>query len=243
MAGRFNKLFVNKLYMPDGKLKGQNDKMARVTISASEANALDGATAVNDTTGKAAILSTDGSLVLNGALVSNYEAGTAGAGTVSASEAGYGARHTTKFTLTAFNIGAIAAAANEAIGALLYTFPATGDIIIHHSGVAMGITGAVGVAADTPDVGLGTVVGTGAVATLDGTPTFENIMTGQTWSTGTMDGTQQIAHVTPTAGADLVLTKGAANKVFLNIADGWAAASASALVTGYIWLDWSIRTY
>jgi hypothetical protein len=49
MAGRFNKLFVNKLYMPDGKLKGQNDKMSRVTISASEVNLLDGASVNNDT--------------------------------------------------------------------------------------------------------------------------------------------------------------------------------------------------
>ena len=46
MARRSNKLFVKKLYLPDGKLKGQNDKMSRVTASASEINTgLDGLTA------------------------------------------------------------------------------------------------------------------------------------------------------------------------------------------------------
>ena len=42
---RFNKLFVKKLYMPDGKDKGQLDKLTRVTASATEVNTLDGMTA------------------------------------------------------------------------------------------------------------------------------------------------------------------------------------------------------
>lgn len=40
MARRENKLFCKKLYLPDGKDKGQLDKMTRVTASASELNAL-----------------------------------------------------------------------------------------------------------------------------------------------------------------------------------------------------------
>ena len=45
MARRSNKLFVKKLYLPDGKDKGQLDKMSRVTASVSEINKLDGLTA------------------------------------------------------------------------------------------------------------------------------------------------------------------------------------------------------
>ena len=46
MARRANKLFVKKLYLPDGKDKSQLDKMSRVTASASEINTgLDGLTA------------------------------------------------------------------------------------------------------------------------------------------------------------------------------------------------------
>jgi hypothetical protein len=43
---RFNKLFVKKLFMPDGKNKAQLDKMTQVTATASEINTgLDGLTA------------------------------------------------------------------------------------------------------------------------------------------------------------------------------------------------------
>ena len=42
---RFNKMFVKKLFMPDGKDKGQLDKMTRVTATATEINKLDGLTA------------------------------------------------------------------------------------------------------------------------------------------------------------------------------------------------------
>jgi len=45
MARRANKLFVKKLYLPDGKDKGQLDLMNRVTATASELNKMDGVTA------------------------------------------------------------------------------------------------------------------------------------------------------------------------------------------------------
>ena len=45
MARRNNKAFIKKLYLPDSKLKGQNDKMSRVTASATELNLIDGVTA------------------------------------------------------------------------------------------------------------------------------------------------------------------------------------------------------
>lgn len=42
---RFNKMFVKKLFMPDGKDKSQLDKMSQVTATASEMNIMDGVTA------------------------------------------------------------------------------------------------------------------------------------------------------------------------------------------------------
>jgi hypothetical protein len=178
--------------------------------------------------------------MIPGNLVTTKEVGTVATG-ATAAEAGHGARHITKITVNAWDIGAIAAGAAEAIGKLIYTFPSTGTIIIHHAGWVGDLDGAAAIAADTPDFGFGTAVATGAVATLDGTPTFENIITGQT--APDCDETDFAAHVIPTAGVDLVLTKAATNKVFMNVADTWAAASATLLATGTLWLDWSIRTY
>ena len=43
--GRFNKAYIKKLFMPDGKDKSQLDKMSQVTATASELNILDGVTA------------------------------------------------------------------------------------------------------------------------------------------------------------------------------------------------------
>jgi hypothetical protein len=43
--GRFNKMFVKKLFMPDGKEKGQRDQMSQVTATATELNIMDGVTA------------------------------------------------------------------------------------------------------------------------------------------------------------------------------------------------------
>ena len=42
---RFNKMHIKKLFMPDGKDKGQLDKMSQVTATASELNIMDGVTA------------------------------------------------------------------------------------------------------------------------------------------------------------------------------------------------------
>lgn len=41
---RFNKMHIKKLFMPDGKDKGQLDKMSQVTATASELNIMDGVT-------------------------------------------------------------------------------------------------------------------------------------------------------------------------------------------------------
>jgi len=45
MPSRFGKVYAKKLYLPDGKLKGQANKMTRVTATPTELNIMDGVTA------------------------------------------------------------------------------------------------------------------------------------------------------------------------------------------------------
>ena len=123
--------------------------------------------------------------------------------------------------------------ANKADGKLLYTFPA-GNILITGASLSLGIVGTAALnAADTPDVGLGTVVASGAVATLDGTATFENILTGQTWSAACNSVVQQAVSAT-----SLSILAAAAHTVYLNIADGWAGVDAGMKATGRIVINW-----
>jgi hypothetical protein len=157
--------------------------------------------------------------------------GTAATG-VTASEMVSGRDHTTILTLSTA-LPAIAGGANLAVGKLLYTMPA-GEILIKSTYMSVALTAANGnIDADTPDVGIGTVIGSGAVAVLGGTATFEDLLTGQTASNCT--GTATVAAV---ATAKHMLTAGA-HTVHLNVADGWAASGETACpVTGTVTINW-----
>ena len=212
-----------------------------VTSSAAELNIMDGvtstATELNQLDGAGSgVVSKAALLDAAGGIITATNVGTAGTLTT-AQEYGDYIRHNTRLTLAAVALPAISAAVDEAQGVLIYTFPATAGIIIHGASMDLAVTGVVGIEDDTPDIGLGTVIATGVVATLDGTATFENIITGQTASDckGTA-ATEKTA--APTAGASLALDKGT-NAVYFNMADGWAAASATNTVSGVVFLDWS----
>ena len=77
---RFNKMYIKKLFMPDGKDKGQLDKLTQVTATASELNIMDGVTAT------AAELNLNSGLTATAAEVNQLDASvnktlmTAGAG-------------------------------------------------------------------------------------------------------------------------------------------------------------------
>ena len=103
------------------------------------------------------------------------------------------------------------------VGALLFTLP-TGACLIRDSYMSVAITG-VTTLNDTPDAGLGTVIASGAIALLDGTATFENIITGTTMPD--TNGTPVVKSAGPTAGAPLEITTGGAHTVYFNMADGW----------------------
>jgi hypothetical protein len=158
--------------------------------------------------------------------------GTAATG-VTAVEKGNSHDHVTVLTV-ATTLPAIAGGANLAVGKLLYTMPA-GACVIYSAKMSLAITQTQGnITADTPDGGLGTVIGSGVVATLDGTATFENILTGQTFND--CNGTAEVK----TVQTSMVMEAGAAHTVYFNVADGWAASGdAAALLTGTVILHWA----
>lgn len=158
--------------------------------------------------------------------------GTAATG-VTAVEQGNARNHTTVLTVST-TLPAIAGGANLGVGKLLYTMPA-GAVVILAAKQSLAITQTQGnITADTPDGGLGTVIASGAVAVLSGTATFEDILTGQTFTN--CNGTASVAAVQ----TSMVMQVGAAHTVHFNVADGWAASGdAAALLTGTVTIHWT----
>ena len=164
-------------------------------------------------------------------------AGTPNTG-VTAEEYGDGRNHVT--VLTVSQADALTTADNTLIcdGYLLYTFPA-GVIVVHHTYMSMGVTATTEQQGDTPDVGIGTVIGTGSVATLDGTSGFEDLLIGQT---AVADGTAEVKTLAPTAGAPHIIEIADAHTVHFNVADTWAddtSTDLSADIAGTVVLEWT----
>jgi hypothetical protein len=163
---------------------------------------------------------------------------TAGAGTVSVSTLGDGRNFTTTATLTNFVVGALpGAGANLAIGNRVFAFPA-GAHLHEVTYMSVGLTGAG--TANTPDVGVGSVQGAGAVNVLGGTATFEDYITGQT--AADITGTATVKTSVATAGAltGISINAAASSKdVFLNVAGAWAADNTGNLTAnGTITMKW-----
>lgn len=169
------------------------------------------------------------------------------AATTTAVEYGNGADHFTKLTLTNFAVGTSGDNAALAFGAKFYTFPA-GAILVESATIAGGLTAAISVTTDTPEVGIGTVVATGAAATLT-TATWEDIvdggaagLTGGDAIAPDVAGTAFYKGQTFTTGVIIKPTGGKARDLFLNVADTWANVTAAGAVTftGVITLKWQL---
>lgn len=158
--------------------------------------------------------------------------GAAQTGTT-AVEYGNGRQHVTVLTVST-TLGAIAGGADLGLGKKVYVFPA-GAVIVKSAYISMALDESDGnITADTPDVGLGTVVASGAVNVLGGTGTFEDILTGRAAAD---------CNATATVGAVvnqiLSVATGGAHDVFFNVADGWAASGETACpIAGTIVLEW-----
>lgn len=128
----------------------------------------------------------------------------------------------------------IAGGASLAVGRQIFTFPG-GIKILGSSLVGVTLSDTDGnVTADTPDLGLGTVIASGAVAVLGGTATFEDILTGQTMDD--CDGTPETVSVS----TELLIQAADSHNVFLNVADGWAASGDDGIrVGGRIVIIWA----
>ena len=157
--------------------------------------------------------------------------GTVGTG-VTATELLVGPNHhITTLTFSSLAIGSVTNA-SKAIGALIYTLPA-GIILVKGASMSVGLAGS-GTAcdADTPDVGLGTTVGSGAQAVLSGVgAAAENILTGQTAG--------DVASTATTKTLDCTLAVEAADNhtVYQNVADGWAG-TADITASGTVIIEW-----
>lgn len=166
--------------------------------------------------------------------------GTTPVGTVAVQEVGDAYSKTTILTLTNFIIGALpGAGASLAIGNIVYAFPAGEHLEIGYSyNIALTAAGT-GVAANTA---LGSVIGSGAVATLAGTATFMDRLTQQAITTAPTGGTAVVKTTVPTAGALTGIGINAAasvKNVFLNAAGAWNANNTGNLTaSGTIILAW-----
>jgi hypothetical protein len=90
----------------------------------------------------------------------------------------------------------------------------------------------------TADIGLGTVIASGAVSVLGGTATFENILTGQTAANAS--GTPTVKTV---VNQHLAIEAAGAHTVHLNIADTWADTAGADLtgdIAGTVVIKWSL---
>ncbi len=162
--------------------------------------------------------------------------------TVAIAEYADGRDVTTELTLTNFIVGALAgAAANLAVGNIVAAFPA-GQHFELVSALSSIVLTAAGTAVAT-DTGLGSVQGAGAVATLDGTGTFEDRLTGQTITTGSGGGAAVSALKAATAGigTGIALNVAASVKnVFLNSAGTFNVDNTGNLTaSGKIIIKWT----
>lgn len=117
--------------------------------------------------------------------------------------------------------------ANLAVGRKIFEFPAGPCKVLGSSFNGLTLSETDGnVTADTPDVGIGTTIASGAVAVLGGTAAFENIHTGQTATD--VNGTALSNAVSTT----LAIQTADSHDVFLNVADGWAASGDDGILVG-----------
>ena len=173
------------------------------------------------------------------------------AATTAVIEYGNGVSHVTKLTMTNFAVGTGGDNASLGIGASFYTFPA-GTIIVEEATMVGGLTLAADVTTGSPEVGIGTVIATGAVSVLSGTATFEDIIDGNASATGG-DTTGTLAGATFYKNSDattrdrvvIKTTGGKSHSLFLNVAVAWPDSTTGTLAvtfTGVILLKWTLAT-
>lgn len=168
--------------------------------------------------------------------------------TVTVAEYTDGANVVTVLTLNNFVVGALAgAAAALAVGNIVYAFP-TGD---QHTEASYSFDNvsltAAGTAVSGAKLGIGSVVGSGAVATLAGTATFMDRLTQQTVPTAATGGAATSALVNVTAGVNTGIglnTTSSVKNVFLSGCATWNADNTGNLTaSGRIFIQWTRMSF
>lgn len=169
------------------------------------------------------------------------------AATTSAAEYTVGVNHVTKLTMTNFVVGTGGDNASLGIGAKFYSFPA-GTILVKKATLVGGTTLDADVTTGSPEVGIGTVIASGAVSILSGTATFEDIIDGNASGTGG-DTTGNLTGATIYKASDgstrdgvvIKATGGKSRDLYLNVAVAWPNSASGTLAvtfTGTIVLEW-----
>lgn len=156
-------------------------------------------------------------------------------------EQGDAVNHKTVLTLAGFAVGSATGAANLAFGALMYTLPA-GAQVTDMSYMNLALTGTTTIVADTPEVGIGSVLGAGVQATLGAAgATMEDYWEGT--SSGAIDGTNAVVG---TKGATAGILTGIAlnasgdvKTLYLNVAYGWAG-TGDVTAIGTVTITWKM---
>jgi len=174
--------------------------------------------------------------VSTGAVLTDLTVGTAN-GTVVAEEYGDGRSHTTVLTLTAEAVPGPAGGGNEDMGYLLYTFPA-GAHVHEVTYMDVALQGGGVVDADTPEVGIGSVIAAGASATLAGTEMDYVTAQVATDCSGTATVAGPLGATAGVLTGISLNTAANAKTVHLNYADNWAGADTLA-ATGTVVLKWT----
>lgn len=161
-------------------------------------------------------------------------------------ERGEGPRHYTQIIFFGFAVGSAPSGASLAFGAKIYTWPVDFSVMVESVSICGALTSTASVKTNTPEVGVGTVVASGAIATLL-TATFEDLVDGGA-AGATTDADTVAPDVNGTAfyKANLSTTRpiiqksgGAARDIFLNLAAAWSVnANGSVTFTGEIHLAW-----
>lgn len=188
--------------------------------------------------GSAGDIDNSPAITINNTPVTTDNVGTANTG-VTAAEYGDGYNHTTVLTVSQEDAVTVADTAALCDGYLLYTLPA-GEIIVNSAYISMAVTLAEDTTA-TPEVGIGTVLGSGAHATLGASDAgCEDIL-----GPATADdcaGTAEVLTVAVGAGTPLVIAAAGAHLVHFNLAATWANTAGTDLtgdIAGTVVLNWA----
>lgn len=148
-----------------------------------------------------------------------------------------GAVHRTRFTFDDVDIGTQGDNANLASGTKIFTFPASLPITVLQSALSGTLLGTGSVLTDTPEVGLGTTLASGAQATLGAVAATAEDLCGPFVAASINNGA--VGGLNAASGIKKIAA-GGTKTVHFNIADGWADVTAAADVkfTGFVELVW-----